>query len=200
MMSCPYTSTRSIRSLALIEQAASQSDRRFLFLDRDGVINDDIGTYVRNIEMFRIREDAIQAIVDAYQKGWLINICTNQPGISKGLMSHQDLERIHSFLRSYIESRGGVLCDIVYCIHAREFPCNCRKPNSGMLDYLADLYHMTNEEIRRSWFVGDHTRDLAASRVFGCNFAGIVGAGLQNENNQTFRVYGSLRDFVNEQL
>ena len=197
---CPYRSKLTDCAKSFIEQAMTLADRNFLFLDRDGVINDDINTYVLNLNMFHLKNKVVQAITKASQMRWIINICTNQPGISKGVMTHQDLEIIHSYLRSIIEENGGIIGEFVYCIHSREYPCPCRKPKAGMLFSLAEEFKMNEDEIKRAWFVGDHERDYLASQSFGCRYAHISDSPVSFDINQNFPIFKSLYEFVNIQL
>ncbi len=197
-VSCPYISSRSSRSRLFLELSRKRRSRHFLFLDRDGVINRDIGTYILDKGMLHLLDNAIEAIVKAFQNGWIINICTNQPGIGKGLMTHEDLDDIHAYMRSCVEEKGGVIGEMVYCIHPRDYPCHCRKPNAGMLSYLAQFYDMSSYEIKNSWFVGDHERDLLASLEFGCRFARIVNPESEIfEPRSSYPVFPSLMEFVN---
>jgi len=194
--SCPYHSSGSTLSDTFIKKALLHKNRKFLFLDRDGVINDDIGTYILNERMLHLKKGAIEAIVKASSSGWIVNICTNQPGIGKGLMSHSDLDLIHSYIRKEVEDNNGVLGEIVYCIHARGSSCPNRKPEAGMLFHLAEEYHMTDEEIKNSWLVGDHARDYKASQKFGCRFAWITNNPTELNQYGFVESYPSLYEFV----
>lgn len=193
---CPYHSTRSDTSDVFIEKVKLDKNRKFLFLDRDGVINKDIGTYILNEGMLHLNDGAISAIAKASANGWIVNICTNQPGIGKGLMSHSDLDLIHSHIRKDVEGYNGMLGEIVYCIHARGSSCPNRKPKAGMLFHLAKEYKMTDEEIKNSWLVGDHVRDYIASLIFGCRFAWITNNPNDLDQYGFVKKYSSLSEFV----
>ena len=72
-----------------------------LFLDRDGVINKKIDhDYVRNLEMFKWIDGSKEAIVSLSKIFEKIIVVTNQQGIGKGLMTENDLNEIHSFMKS----------------------------------------------------------------------------------------------------
>ena len=67
-------------------------------LDRDGVINTDLGTYVTSPDQFSPIPGSLTAIADLRKKGYQIAIITNQGGIEKGLMTEADVDAIHGYM------------------------------------------------------------------------------------------------------
>ena len=103
-----------------------------LFLDRDGVINyEKKEDYVRNWQEFTFYEGAKEAIKIFAGKFGKIIVVSNQRGITKGLMTEEDLASIHHNMQSEIRSSGGRIDSIYYCtaIDAKD---PFRKPNPGM--------------------------------------------------------------------
>ena len=103
-----------------------------LFLDRDGVINqENVGDYVTHWGEFRFYEgvqEAIRKFTSIFKR---IIIVTNQRGVSKGLMNEGDLRDIHLNMLGAIEAHGGKIDRIYYCTDLNEDSVN-RKPNPGM--------------------------------------------------------------------
>lgn len=103
-----------------------------LFLDRDGVINHEtVGDYITVWQDFRFYEgvkDALKIFASVFGR---IIIITNQRGVSKGLMTEQDLLDIHHSMVKEIEAAGGRIDKIYYCLDM-DNNSPYRKPNPGM--------------------------------------------------------------------
>ena len=85
---------------------------KVIFLDRDGVINREIGNYVYNLKDFVINDGLEQALDIWSRDGYSFVIVTNQGGIAKGLYHKNDVEDINVFLRNWFESRNLNLLNI----------------------------------------------------------------------------------------
>ena len=70
------------------------SDRKVIFLDRDGVINRDAGDYTYLWENFEFLPGLFPALQELQAKGFSFIIITNQAGISKGIYTHRDVNVI----------------------------------------------------------------------------------------------------------
>ena len=66
-----------------------------VFLDRDGVINENLPGYVRHWDEFRFVPGACDAIARLTAAGHCIIVCTNQAGIATGELSRRNVEEIH---------------------------------------------------------------------------------------------------------
>src|SRR5215210_8022731 len=87
-----------------------------LFLDRDGVINDEIlHKYVLNWQQFYFSKDVLKSFPVLNEKFGGIVIVTNQRGVSKGLMTEEDLINIHEKMLTEINEAGGRIDQIYYC-------------------------------------------------------------------------------------
>ena len=139
---------------------------KIIFLDRDGVINkyreDD---YVKSWQEFEFLPGSIEAIKLFKKAGYKIYVVTNQRGVARGLMSEQDLLKIHENMKSEIKSQGGLIDGIYYCIHNYEDNCECRKPKPGMLLQAA---HDHGFDITEAVFIGDSESDIQAGTTAGC--------------------------------
>lgn len=141
--------------------------QKCIFLDRDGTINKKNG-FISKEEEFELEDCALEAIKKINKSGYLAVVITNQPSVARGLCEIEDIERIHKKLATLLGREGVYLDDILFCPHHPDkgFPeenpiykivCDCRKPNTGMVDKAAAKY---NIDLSQSWMVGDTTMDL----------------------------------------
>ncbi len=146
-----------------------------LFLDRDGVINKRlIDDYVKNIAEFQFLPGVIEAVAGLSGIFGKIFIVTNQRGIAGGLMSIEDLGRVHGFMLGEIEKAGGRIDKIYFCPHDRDENCGCRKPDIGMA--LKAREDFPEVDFSKSVMVGDSASDLE----FG-EKAGMVAVHINDE-------------------
>lgn len=135
---------------------------RYLFLDRDGVINLRlIDDYVKRKEEFEFLEGSLEAFKIFAKYFDKIVVVTNQQGIGKGLMSENDLEEIHSYMKNEVELAGGRIDEVFHCPKLAKENSIDRKPAVGMGLKARKLFR----EIRfkDSIMIGDSLSDM----VFG---------------------------------
>ncbi|MCC8427045.1 HAD-IIIA family hydrolase [Mucilaginibacter sp. UR6-11] len=136
-----------------------------VFLDRDGVLNREMGDYVRRVEDFHILDnfDALKILQD---KGYLLLVATNQGGLAKGWYTEEELAKMHKLLKETYQSHGVELTDFFYCPHHPNFTgdCDCRKPKPGLLLQGITKYNL---DPARSYFIGDRERDVEAGTAAG---------------------------------
>ena len=136
-----------------------------VFLDRDGVLNHEMGDYIRRIEDFEVLDnfDALKTLQD---KGYLLIVATNQGGLAKGWYSEEELAKMHTKLKAVYHEHGVELTDIFYCPHHPDFTgdCDCRKPKPGLLLQGIEKY---NIDPAQSYFIGDRDRDVIAGTAAG---------------------------------
>jgi D-glycero-D-manno-heptose 1,7-bisphosphate phosphatase len=154
----------------------SQIDKSWtLFLDRDGVMNYEIqGTYVRNWNEFIFYPQTQQNVLLFNRLFQRLILATNQRGVTRGIMTLEDLEDIHSRMIKSIEEQGGRIDRIYYCLDA-DPSSSCRKPNPGMAyQAAADFPEI---QLNRSVMVGNNLSDM----LFGKN-AGMKTVFLKTTN------------------
>jgi len=136
-----------------------------VFLDRDGVLNQEMGDYVRRIEDFHIL-DNFGALKTLQDKGYLLLVATNQGGLAKGWYTDDQLAEMHKLLKDSYHEHGVEFTDIYYCPHHPDFtgPCDCRKPKPGLLLRGIEQY---NIDPAQSYFIGDRERDVEAGTAAG---------------------------------
>ncbi len=141
--------------------------KKVIFLDRDGVINKKPkkADYVKKWQEFEFLPGAIEAIKLLNQNSYDIYVITNQPGISRGVMSKQDLDLIHQKMEQELEKEGAKLQGIYCCTHGWDDGCECRKPKPGLLFQAARDHNLDLAEVV---FIGDDERDLQAGEAAGC--------------------------------
>jgi histidinol-phosphate phosphatase family protein len=136
-----------------------------LFLDRDGVINDEIlDKYVLNWEQFSFSKDILKSFPIIKEKFGPILIVTNQRGVSKGLMTEEDLINIHEKMLMEINEAGGRIDQIYYCTDIDD-SCLRRKPNPGMAHEAQTDFPLIN--FSRSIMVGNKPGDMKFGRNAG---------------------------------
>ena len=95
----------------------------FLVLDRDGVINVDLMTYVTRPEDFEPIKGSLEAIALLNKNGFKVAIATNQACIEKKIITDADLSGIHDYMKDLLKEVGGEISYIAYCPHAPETQC-----------------------------------------------------------------------------
>ena len=129
-----------------------------LFLDRDGVINVHIkGDYVRRPEQMTFIPGALEALAMMRPLFRRMMVITNQRGVGKGLMTEEDLNDVHDYMRSEIERAGGHIDAIYYCT-VPDDSCPRRKPNTGMMEDVLRDWPLT--DLSRSIMAGDMESDM----------------------------------------
>jgi len=145
-----------------------------VFLDRDGVINKEIGDYIKRIKYFELLPHAVFNIVRLHNAGVKVIVITNQGGIAKGLYTQKQLIEMHQFMVEYIYKANGSITEVYYCPHHPDYGmCLCRKPGSLMAQKAVAKYKI---DVTQSIFIGDKQRDITCAEG-----AGIKGF-LINEN------------------
>jgi D-glycero-D-manno-heptose 1,7-bisphosphate phosphatase len=137
-----------------------------VFLDRDGVINHELGDYVCRLEDFHVLEHNFKPLKELQARGYLIIVITNQGGLAKGWYSDETLTKMHEHLKKTYAENGIDLKEIYYCNHHPEYngKCLCRKPGSLMLEKAIARF---NIDASKSYFIGDRERDVIAGEAAG---------------------------------
>lgn len=115
---------------------------RAVFLDRDGVINEDAGFEKRDITLMAKAPEAIRILNNL---GFLVIVVTNQPQVARGVHTEDEVNKINDKLISDLSAEGARIDAIYYCPHHPEkhhpdipehcmkyrIECECRKPKPG---------------------------------------------------------------------
>ena len=160
--------------------------RPALFLDRDGVINEDRG-YVHRIGEFRFVPGILDLIRGAQERGYLPVIVTNQSGIGRGYYGPEEFERLTGWMLERMREAGIGMerAQVFFCPHAPEEGCACRKPRPGMLLEARDRFGI---DMERSWMIGDKPRDIEAARRAGVGHTLLVETDQPVDAEEFFRL------------
>lgn len=142
------------------------TNKKFLFLDRDGVINERIWDgYITKWEDFRFIEGVKNALVHFSEYFDRIIVITNQQGIGKEMMTDKDAEDIHRNMKKAISEEGGKIDAVYYCGDLKTLENNCRKPGIKM----AQLAKLDFPEINfeESLMIGDTKSDMDFAKNAG---------------------------------
>jgi len=136
-----------------------------LFLDRDGVINEEKkGSYVLHRGEFIFYENVPQALQILAEVFGVIVMVTNQKGVGKGLMTLADLEDVHLYMQDGITAAGGRIDKVFFCTDLDDNSPN-RKPNHGMALQAKALYPQINFD--KTIMVGNKLSDMQFGRNAG---------------------------------
>jgi D,D-heptose 1,7-bisphosphate phosphatase len=154
-----------------------------IFVDRDGTLNEDIG-YVSTPGELVLYPWAAEAVRLINKSGFLTIVITNQAGIARGMYTEQTLDAIHSRMIEQLARKGARIDGVYYCPHHPEIgagryrkACECRKPQTGMLDKAARDHHIN---LTRSFVIGDKASDIKLAENAGARAALVLtGYGQQ---------------------
>jgi D-glycero-D-manno-heptose 1,7-bisphosphate phosphatase len=143
---------------------------RALFLDRDGVVNEEVG-YLHRVEEVRFVDGIFSLCRTAMRLGYKLIVVTNQAGIARGYYSEEDFYSLMEWMRDAL-GREGVELDAVYhCPFHPEHGVGPykrehedRKPGIGMLRKGATEHGVSLVD---SVMVGDRCSDVRAANAAG---------------------------------
>ena len=140
---------------------------RAIFFDRDGVINELVhrdGGYFspQSKKQFVIIKNVDKIIKKLKNDGFITIVISNQPDVSRGLLSEHELDKMTKTLIHEL-----MLDDVFYCIHDDVNSCECRKPKPGLIFQAAKKW---NIELQKSYMVGDTWKDGEAAKNANVEF------------------------------
>ena len=146
-----------------------------IFLDRDGVINQERKDYVKNIEEFIIFESVHDAITLIKNHNFLVIIITNQSAVNRKLLTIENLDKIHEKLQNYLKMHDTSFDHVYFCPHMPKENCDCRKPKPGLIIQAKNDFKI---DLSQSFMIGDSQTDVQAAESAGCK-------GILLKQNQT---------------
>ena len=180
---------------------------KLVILDRDGVINKDSRDFIKSAEEWIPIKGSLEAIGRLSQAGYDVVVISNQSGVGRGLFSADMLGQIHVHMMERVHQHGGTVQSVLFCPHAPEDGCSCRKPKTGL---YAELAERLNTSFSGVYSVGDSLRDLQAAHSAGAvpvlvktgNGKGTLQQ-IENSSTEEFEdllVYDNLAKFVDAVL
>jgi len=137
---------------------------RLVILDRDGVINKDSDDFIKSPEEFVPLPGSLEAIARLNAAGYQVAVATNQSGIARGLFDLDALDAMHKKLDTLLSEVGGQIDVLVYCPHAPDANCDCRKPKPGLLQQISQKLGIELDDLP---VIGDSLRDLESAQAVG---------------------------------
>lgn len=171
----------------------SSAPPKYIFLDRDGVINRDSSDYIKRWEEFEFLPGSLTAIRNLTTAGYRIIIITNQSIIGRKWVTPEILQDIFDRMCTAIEAHGGRVHDIFFCPHTPDDGCDCRKPSSGLIEQAARVHHI---DVSTTIMVGDSAKDILCARKAGCKTAVLVKTGNFNAAQALLKKEKSAPDVV----
>jgi D-glycero-D-manno-heptose 1,7-bisphosphate phosphatase len=169
--------------------------RNVVFIDRDGVINQDSPDYIKGWSEFDFISRSVEAARDLTRSGFTTIVITNQSAIARKLISPQELEYIHSKMKEAIESKGGKINGIFVCPHLPSDGCDCRKPSPGLIYQAQGKYDI---DLAASVMIGDSVRDIQCALNAGCGQSILVRTGNGKDAEHILDETGLYTNYVAE--
>lgn len=148
-------------------------NQKAFFLDRDGVINKDIG-YLYKIKDLVFLKDTFKAIKYLNHKKYLVIIVTNQSGIGRGYYNLKQFRKLEKFIEKTAEKNKCKIDSTYFCPHHPKFgqgiykkKCNCRKPKPGL---ILNAINNWSINVKKSFMIGDNKTDQEAAQKAAIKF------------------------------
>lgn len=175
---------------------------KLVVIDRDGVINEARNDVIKDPQDFVPIEGSLEAIARLSQNHYRVIVITNQSGIAHGLLTIDELGKVHAHMQQLVAAHGGRIDAVLFCPHAPDDDCSCRKPKPGMLHGLMERL---NVDLNGVPLVGDSLRDVQTAMVVGATPVLVKtghGASTLEENKHldSVEVYEDLAECVEEML
>lgn len=157
-----------------------EARNKCIFLDRDGVINRELGHYAYHLDHFEILSGVPEALSRLKKAGYLLIVITNQAGIAKQIYTENEVYLCHQNLQEYC----GNLIDALYFSphHPSVTESLLRKPDSLMFEKAMAKF---NIDPSKSWMIGDSARDITPAKKMGLSTIGIGKAAEANPDFQS---------------
>ena len=144
-----------------------------VFLDRDGVINEEVNHLYRKEDLVLLPKVG-EAIKLLNEKQYLVIVITNQSAVAKGICTEEDVKELNNHMKELLQEEGAKIDAVYYCPHhpnegknpfyTRE--CECRKPKPGMLIQAGEDFNL--EDLSECFLIGDKNGDILAGKRAGC--------------------------------
>ena len=147
-----------------------------IFFDRDGtLIHEKPGVYLSDPNKVRPYKSAAAALRLLKQAGYHFFIVSNQSGIGRGYFTEKEVNAVHARLEKLL--RPARFDAIVFCPHAPDEKCACRKPQPKMGLKLIKKFHI---DPNKSFMIGDKKADVEFGHALGCKSVLVTTANGKN--------------------
>ena len=167
---------------------------KVIFLDRDGVINQEVG-YLHKSKNFKFIDGIFEACKYFQSLGFKVIVVTNQSGIARGYYQETDFHILTKWMLVQFYNQDIDILDVFFCPHGPNSTCTCRKPKPGMFIEARDKYGINMAE---SWIIGDKETDIDAANAAGVNNTILVRSGhiVDEVNTKAKFILDSIKDSI----
>ena len=139
--------------------------KKAIFLDRDGVLNNVNVNKGKpfspsSFKEFKVLPNVRSTIEKFKLLNYLCIVVTNQPDISRGKISKNEVSKMNNYLKKQIK-----IDDLFACYHDDVDECECRKPKPGLLFFAGKKWDI---DFKKSYLIGDREKDILAGNAAGC--------------------------------
>lgn len=135
-----------------------------VFLDRDGtLIYEKPGVYLADPNQVRLYKSTRPALELLCKNGFKLFVVSNQSGIGRGFFTQKEVNAVHARLKQLL--KPVKIEEIVFCPHAPQEHCPCRKPLPKM---GLDLIKKYRVNAKKSYMIGDKKADVEFGEALGC--------------------------------
>jgi D-glycero-D-manno-heptose 1,7-bisphosphate phosphatase len=135
-----------------------------IFLDRDGVLIENVDTYVRSWADVAVYPWTFAALSRLKNSPYKIVVVTNQSLVGRGIISAEEAAGINNRLVAAVRDSGGQIDAVFMCPHAPSAYCDCRKPRPGLILQACTQLSL---DLSRSVMIGDALSDIGAGQNAG---------------------------------
>lgn len=153
-----------------------------VFLDRDGVLNEDDPKYTYRLSRFKVIAGVPEALYKLREAGFRLIVVTNQSGIAQKIYTARQMKLCHVKLQDACEHVIDAFYHSPY--HPSVTNSLARKPGTLMFEKAIARFSI---DVTQSWMVGDRGRDLVPARALGIRTIQ-VGDEIEPENRGDFQV------------
>ncbi|MEQ1823126.1 MAG: HAD family hydrolase [Fimbriimonadaceae bacterium] len=139
--------------------------RKPLFLDRDGVLNEDIKPYVSHRSKLKLFPYTVEALCLLNQAGYDLYVISNQQGVSLGITPQRELEAMVEMIQSPLRESGFEIRRFYHCTARDSDNHPWRKPSPGMILSASEEFDF---DPTGAFVIGDKWSDIEAGARAGC--------------------------------
>lgn len=172
------------------------------FLDRDGIINEDLG-YVHTKKDFKFQRGIFSFLKKIQAQNFYLFIVTNQSGIARDYFTIEDFHVITNHMIDELKIHSIFIKEVVFCPHHKEgsnklfnFECNCRKPQPLLVETLIKKYDLDQNS---SYFLGDKISDYDLAINAGIKPLLLKGKYIL-KNYSYFNSFDEILEHINEKI
>ncbi|SUW09319.1 histidinol phosphatase-like protein [Brachyspira pilosicoli] len=142
---------------------ANKKVNKALFLDRDGVLMEDVG-YIGEVDRVKIKKEFTDIVKYANEKNYITIVTTNQAGVSYNYYTNDDVKNVHNYLYEEYKKHDAIIDDFYYCpyhikgnVEEYKLLSVLRKPEAAMHLSACKKY---NIDLTSSFMIGDRDSDI----------------------------------------